>query len=59
MFTPAFMGWAHEEELNKIADAILQGESTIHIRDDLSQSDLEYIHSKLKEAGVEAELTLN
>ena len=59
MFSPAFMGWAHEEELNKIVNAILTGENELYIRDNLSQGDLEYIKIKLREAGYEAELTLN
>ena len=59
MFSPAFMGWAHEEELIKIADAILRGENNLYVRDDLSERDLQYIKDRLREAGYEAELTLD
>ena len=59
MFSPAFMGWAHEEELIKIADEILQGKDSIYVRDNLSKGDLQYIKDRLREAGYEAELTLD
>ena len=59
MFSPAFMGWFHEEELNQVVKKILNGETDFTVHDDWSQTDLDYIKRKLREAGIEAELTLN
>ena len=59
MFSSAFMGWFHEEELNQAVRKILNGETDFTVHDDWSQADLDYIKRKLREAGIEAELTLN
>lgn len=59
MFSVAFLGWQHEEQLNQVVRKILNGETNISTFDDLSQDDLEYIKNKLREAGIEADFTLN
>lgn len=59
LFSPAFLGWRHEEELNSVVRRILAGETSIRTIDDLSSQDLDYIKSKLRESGIEAEFTLD
>lgn len=57
LFSPAFLGWRHEKELNSVVRRILAGETSIRTIDDLSPQDLDYIKSKLRESGIEAEFT--